>query len=106
MKVERLVSSEMLTEFVRAELLEQSRDIPNLEFREIEPVVLECNICEYIRERSSYLKALIVLGGVDQAAQVAFYIDSREQPTLSGVVHALRSWFEGLERKSIDAFRS
>jgi hypothetical protein len=98
-KIERLVSSDVVNYEARKLLRESTEQLPNLVVWETDPVVLECNLCEYVHERSTFTKALVVLGGADKAAQVAISLDTRSEPMVEGVVHALKTWFRSLERR-------
>jgi hypothetical protein len=101
LRVERLVCSDVISVEDRCILAEKASTLDRLVLWQTEPLVLECNICEYLFDRSSYLRAIVVLGGADKAAQVAIRIDTREAPELLGVVLALRGWFESLPREPL-----
>lgn len=102
LRIERLICSDVMGDAEQSALARLEQGVPNLTLWKTEPLVLECNICEYIHERSSYLRALVVFAGADKTAQVALLLDTRREPGLVGVVYALRAWFEGLPR---DSFR-
>jgi hypothetical protein len=98
LRIERLVASDVVNDHAREFLMRNARELPNLDVWRIKPVVLECDLCEYVHNRTTYVKALVVLGGADKVAQVAVYMDTKREPAMVGVVYALKGWWEGLER--------
>lgn len=100
LQIERLICSDIMGEAEQSALAKQEQSVANLTLWKTDPLVLECNICEYIHERASYLRALVVFAGADKTAQVALLLDTRREPELVGVVYALRAWFAGLPRES------
>ncbi len=98
LRIERLIAADVIDADVMSKLRHHAHGLPNLTLWEIEPVVLECNLCEYVRERTSYIKVLVVLAGAEKSAQVAVYMDTRREPGMVGVVYSLKGWFESLKR--------
>jgi hypothetical protein len=49
LRIERLIAADVLDTDVMSKLSRHAHELSNLTLWEIEPVVLECNLCEYIR---------------------------------------------------------
>jgi hypothetical protein len=99
--IERLVADDVADKDARDVLIENATALPNLKIWAIEPVVLECNLCEYVANRTTYVRALVVLGGADKGAQVAISLDTRDEPAMEGVVFGLKRWWESLTRREL-----
>ena len=102
LQIERLVNPEVLSPAIRDQLRDLVGSHPNIAVWATDINEFECFLCEYVKGRSTHLKALLVLNEMlGRTPQLGIYIDPERAQHLKPIAFAIQSWFLSLPRTEL-----